>query len=1715
MGTMLNDAEVLQYLNLALNEDDLSSALKRILYVPEAWSEVHKSEFLTLALEKIDRAGWSPATLASLALGQSSLSTALDSLSSEQESRITHLLELNDAMESKNLIDTALLSVTLLRIETDEGPGGLTETILKSTDFWGSALCCAWPYLGSRQEIINGLIREGSQAALALVIRILHANMDVNRAVEILSNLDHESTRRVLISLNLRNEDELFRALSESIRDNLHPAPVESHQDPSDLSEQAIILAASGNAADAQKLVSQAWDRTTLISAEVADRLAEIARMDDDPVLEVEARKQALQLKLSPRRRSELAKAYVQIDRHQDALDLLQEPTTAEEYIAAGQAHLLSNESAIAADCFIQAYQNSLNAPALDPTWMDLLSHGLEASGKYRQAVQVLEILSALKPTDAELRHNLATLLEKAGDPDTAAEQAAFALTLMPKSLQVREILARNLQKSGRPKQAIAHWQAITLHEKKALAKLGTCALEAGDYTLAKQSAEELRSENPESVEAQVLLGKALFALGEHQEAEAHLKKVTQLTPADADAWIALSECRLSTDGEDAADKTLNAALEALPASGIIHIAKANLLRSKSMPNEALEHMQKAVDLDPECAAWLVEYGNLLRELGRTEEATPILQSALDKQPENWKAREALALTFESQGEMASAAELLDNLPRNLDPDSLWNAGRILVQTPSEKEDSKLVIGVKTLEKAREVGCNDIAIDYWIAHGLHRQDLNEEAINYYQAFLNNAEESPCEAHLRGVLGLADAAIAMDDAPLAIETMEKRRGQYPTSLELLTLLAKAHMSNNDFSVAKNLARQAFERNPIETEALSILSIAAEADGSLDEAIASRKQLANLQPEQPMPWLELARLTWLTGNKDASRNHLARGLSLGRRNKLILQKAATLCGEFKFHPLQLRLLQSASSLDEHDPDIHKELALAAENVGDFEQAQRAWMHIADLLPNDTHPLDCAANALWKLDKRTAAIGLWEQATQIDPENALHFTALGRAYMKIGEIQRSLNCFGHALALQPDDPAFLIEAGSAMTYSGSLEEGLGVLQKAVSIVPNDPVPLIALAEALHLLGRNADARAALDRAAILAPLSLKGFALQAITSLETGELDKAKDAFASVSNSEPENLSDVLWSTRSAVALADWVSAINSIEGWMGAVKDNPEAELEYLRGQLRLQDLLWVYRTACKAEAHAPSQVDLLGEKKNYLRQMIDQFRSAGSNESIGELLQTWFELTTGAKAPDEWKVSHNIPQHILHEYTQAFAIAQIRANRPGKAENALLRDIGPGYKDPYHDLLLGISRMMLGRFEEAKENLQQVHGNPMIRPLALFLEAQLWLKAEDDEKAITALNNALSIWSDESSWHAKLANLYQENNKQEAALPHWQHAVELEPENGEYLTSLARIYREAGQLTDAQATYAKSLQTSSVIPKVWKEAGEVALAIGDAEKAEAWFERACSLMPSDVGVMIGSSRAAMALGNVKLALEHARKAYRLAPNNVEVLTGLGDVFAHKGRLDKAIQIYDRALRVSEDDKAVQLARSKLLLRLGRTEEVVADLRVLTEAESDFEDAWAVLSDAYSSTGDNDAALEAASQAAKLAPRNVEYQLLLGRKFKESGQLDQALSVLTKASSLAPADARIARELGDVHQARRQDTQALNAYLHAITLDPKEAAAYKQAGLILKVLKSYRQAADMFEKVVSINPLDPDALHQLAAVRALQLVHGGMEEQAVTL
>jgi tetratricopeptide (TPR) repeat protein len=117
-------------------------------------------------------------------------------------------------------------------------------------------------------------------------------------------------------------------------------------------------------------------------------------------------------------------------------------------------------------------------------------------------------------------------------------------------------------------------------------------------------------------------------------------------------------------------------------------------------------------------------------------------------------------------------------------------------------------------------------------------------------------------------------------------------------------------------------------------------------------------------------------------------------------------------------------------------------------------------------------------------------------------------------------------------------------------------------------------------------------------------------------------------------------------------------------------------------------------------------------------------------------------------------------------------------------------------------------------------------------------------------------------------------------------------------------------------------------------------------------------------------------------------------------------------------------------------------------------------------------------------------------------------------RRAGHLDRALDELASAQAAHPRDARLALELGQVYEERRDFKRSLDEYVRAIELDPTSTQAHYRGGLMLKNMKAYTQAGQLLKRAVELNPKDPEALHQLAAVRALELVHGGIPLQAVT-
>jgi tetratricopeptide (TPR) repeat protein len=1710
--TMLTDAEVLASLSELYSPGELSQVLARILRMPEVWHQLHEPGFL----ERIDRKDSASTTLpnkiASLALNVPSLEWASRSSLGENEDRLNQLWR---QAEDGTLIEGdceiyALLAIGLLReCLKDQGQEKIVRFALHAPEIWSSPLTYAWPELNTRDRLISSLITEGGTKGIALVSQIALANYSPHESARlILANVPN-AFDKILLGLQELEERELLEAITKIASSESAPLETSPSSDSIDrILAKAVRNLILGDVENAQLALDSAWEVATHNTGAVADLVADIARVDGDAIVELEARQQALRSHPTPIRRAELGIALIKQEKAEEALAILTDnPETTEEKIAFGLALTHLGEKVQASEVLRRVTHQLPNVEDLDNRYLNNLVGGLVSLGETEHALQATRLLVQRIPTSIEARIQLSSLLEQAGDPESAAEEANIALALEPDSKTARYALASSLQASERAEDALPHWQTLADHNVDVLTKLAYCALEANQVDLTRDTANRIIQNDPKSLDGQIIFGKALAAMGNYESAKNYFDKAIQIEPQDPNAWIALAECQVAVGDDQEAGATLTAGTQASPNSGHLQFELSRWLRRRGRLNEALEAIKQATNLDRKQAKWLVEYGDLLRELGHYNDALSVLQEAFAIQPKNWGTRQALAHVLEHLDDIKEAARLMHTLPDDASTEAHLLAGRILAKSIDQDGNTSVERVVFHLERARANGCEDTSNDYWIGLANENAGQVDEAFLAYQACLSQLSNDDRELRLQAVLGLARTALATDLTSLALSTLEDERQQFPTSIDLLVLLSEAYLAAQLPEQALRTSQQAMELDPCSLEALRVLVRAAIESGDYQEAIRASEELLDTNPEDTNAWLDLAVISQKAGEITSSRSALAQALRYGRHLPDVLQRTASILMDLDEKAAAQRMLQRASNLLPENIEVHQELADLSKELGDLETAQQAWRRCIEIQPENHAVYKNAAQALWELNRRSAAIGLWQRAASLQPDDAVLQSTLARAYLANGEPKRALNHYEIALGLEPGDAGLNYEAGEAALRHGACDKALGMLQKASHLAPEDLESLIALGECYLVLNRPHQARDILEKVTNAVSPPQRAFSLITIASLDIGDLSAAKSALESANQIAPASMADAIWFSRASTHMGDWRQSVTALEDWL-SIENHPDAVLEFIHARLRIFDASWIYAIASESINHAPDP-DLTDEKaRQEIRTWIDDCRQAGITKNRIDKLSLWSSVSEGKLGEDPHTLAKTISKvEATAEIIQSAAIAYLRKNRPNDSQGILrsFREVKDA--DSWSALLLGLSHAAIGQHARARHAYQGAMVNPVIRPIASFHSALAWEAEGSVKKAIARLNNVLATWTDEPIWHFKLGSLYEDEGELDNALPHFQRAAELVPDEADFQLALARILREVGQLVDAERVYSEALKALPDDGQVWKEAGQVALSIGNAKTADSWFERACTLSPADAHCLIGSAHAALALGQDRQAMERAQAALRLTPDDFEVLLGMGKIFATQGKYEKALDVYEKALAHAANPLDVHLARGKLLIQIGQAEQAEAGLREALEANPDDHRAWAALAEACEAANHLEAGLDASSHAVRHSPRDATYRLQLGRLSRIAGQLDRALDEIVQAQQISPSDHRLALELGKIHEARREDEQALHAYTQAISLNPNCDEAHFRAGLVLKHLKAYKQAASMIERAVELNPKDPKVLHQLAAVRALELVHGG--------
>ncbi len=1708
---MLTAEEVLAALGERLSPGDLADAVRRLLRVPETWRELSEAEFLERALNTLKPSELDPGHVALLRVGIA----PPPNMRIEQDGRLQSEVEemwtaAHDGDGSvQTLEDVGLLTIACIWKAAETGGARKIENdLLQNPELWQGPLACAWSYLPGRNEILARLTKDPSNAPIGALATILLANETPSEAARIFLSVAGAPSGPQLLQLLELGEAELAKHLVEEYS---RGGALQSQNEAS-VEEQLVLAAAAqvrGEQELSQRAIDQAWEAASRQMCQVALQMARQARIEGNAVVEAEALKHALAQNPSRETEAELAIALLEAGRTEEASALLPSQSDAvAARIAIGLVQIGQGLGEEGRETLRSSLKLARKLPSWSVwKWIAPLEQGFEITGDLEGMLETAELRVAMAPSDPNARVRFALIALQAGYAKLASHEAQVALALRPGDPEARRTLARSLDASGAHQKALPHWQALVGANASERLTLGYSALHAGDHQLAEACAAELLSREPGSIPARILESRSLAHRGETKQALDRLLEAAEEAPQSSEVWTALANALVDGGEHDKALATLDAAIQVVPDKAALHGVRGELLQDLGRFTEAHSSIRAAHQAEPDEPRWLAESGQLLCKLGHTEEAVPYLERAVMRQPGNWEPRFALARILEQKGRFADADSLLSAFKTQIPDSCRLAAGKIAVEAyRAEGSAEALGRGVRYLKELAEQGEDSPELHFWYGMALKGQGRSEESLREFELCLREPGALGAEEYRAAVVSFAKTASESGQAALALSVLEEACARHPESVEIAHLLSRTYLEAKLPDKAVAVAEEAATRHPEEVRLVLQLGRAAGEANQPSKAKQAFARVVDLAPEDEALWFEFAEALLDAGEETEARDAVAKALWLDRRNVSQHPRAARICGRLGEWSKARRLLARSSEREPTNTALLQELAQMSEDAGDLPGAEEAWRKAHELDPGNPVPLGSIARLCWAMDRRAEAIGFWQQAISIAPQDTALQVSLARAYLANGEEERGLRQFAEALELLPDDQDLADEAAQAALEAGRPDIALRTLERILRAAADEPMPYLRLGETLLALGRFQDARGAFDRAARSLALPPRSKAQYAITHVEEGDLVQATATLDETEDSNLRDLEDARWLAKACVRLCLWDRAARIIRVAPDLKDGTARARVDLIESILRVQDALWLFKAA-GATRHAPS---LDAGWSEVAKRLIEGLAGGGAaGPENGEVLRLWQSVVLNPEDAESRRALNqrrdSAPYASAHD---SLAIAMLRCGESREAALVLKGKLEADRGTGWSAILYGLARIASEDISGAIETLQSNTIGPEMRPIALALLAEAFRADSQYDLAISSLNGALALWPDEPEWHHRVGRLYVEGNRLDTALPHLQTAVELDPGSALYRRTLANAHWDLGNESEAKLAFENALQLDPTNASTWYRAGEFGLATDDPRFAYGCFERACELLPEEPKSQLGALRASLAQGDHRLAAKHAEAAQRLAPDDPDVLIGVSELFASRGNAAKALEALAHAQRHAEDAAPIHASRGRILLDAGKVEEALTELETALECAPEDQSTLAALATAYLARGEQDEALRAADRCVRLSGGSAESRLLLAGICRKTGHLDRALEVLSLLEADFPDTWRAAYERGRVHEDRREIQLALESYQRAIELRPDRSESHFRAGVILKSQKEYGLAGRMLSRAAELSPNDPDILHQLAAVRALQIVHGGI-------
>jgi tetratricopeptide (TPR) repeat protein len=415
--------------------------------------------------------------------------------------------------------------------------------------------------------------------------------------------------------------------------------------------------------------------------------------------------------------------------------------------------------------------------------------------------------------------------------------------------------------------------------------------------------------------------------------------------------------------------------------------------------------------------------------------------------------------------------------------------------------------------------------------------------------------------------------------------------------------------------------------------------------------------------------------------------------------------------------------------------------------------------------------------------------------------------------------------------------------------------------------------------------------------------------------------------------------------------------------------------------------------------------------------------------------------------------------------------------------------------------------------------QEAVAEPTLLPVVLPDLTRVHTSVQGQiQEAFAALAATAMAAEERSEAYGHLAKLLMASEYPDQAEVCLLNAQRLAPDDFRWPYYLGHVQRSKGQLTNAIEHFEHTLQLrpDDVAAFVWLS--HTYIDLGQPEAAEPLLTRARSLHPDTQAVLFQLGRAALARHDYATAVEHLEGALRMNPAATNVRYPLAMAFQGLGDLEKAQSYLDQSQGraggagvaladplMSEVSTVLRSPQAYWDLGLyaggrGNWPEAVRQFRNAVELAPDSAVLRLNLAVALNHLGEARAAMDQFEEAVRLDPKLGGAHFTMGTLFERSGRDEEAIDRYTLAVTYGPDSAEAHLRLADALRRTDRLEASRSSYQRVLELEPNWGVARFGEAMALVRLTRHPEAVERLRVAMDRHPEEPEFPHALARLLA---------------